>query len=499
MKFISFNKSLVIMMTIAATLIVSSCSDFLDREPLGRYVEKDIPAGSFDSQVFSVYAKMRAFGVIAMPYLAIHNFRSDDADKGSSTTDGIQQENFYDNFQYVKDEWLLNSYWSDHYALIVAANAVISDIDSVKATDESTLINRAEAKFMRAHAYFDLVRTYGEVPKIDFKVRESSQANIKKSPVADIFALIDADLTEASATLPATWAATYTGRLTKGAALALHAKSYMFRSNWAAALAASKQVIALGTYSLVSDYNSIFRETGENNSESVFEVQAIYTPTQTTLGVEYAMHQGVRGSGAWDLGWGWNTPSESLATAFEAGDPRKDATLLYSGRVNTPYNESVPAATASLPRPYWNKKVYTNPAIRSSTASRFGQWMNVRVIRYADVLLWAAEASNETGDATGALAYLEQVRSRARGTNTAILPKITVTDQAKLRDAIRHERRVELGMENERFFDLVRWGIVEETMRAAGKTGYQARNRYLPIPQPEIDKSGGVLVQNSAY
>jgi hypothetical protein len=498
MNFLSNIKSLVIVMTTATALVVSGCSDFLDREPLGRYTEKDIPAGSFDSQVFSVYAKMRAFGVCAMPYLAIHNFRSDDADKGSSTTDGTQQENVYDNFQYVKDEWLMNSYWSDHYALIVAANAVIADIDSVKASDAPTLTNRAEAKFMRAHAYFDLVRTYGEVPKIDFKVNVSAQANIKKSPVSEIFALIDADLQEAAAALPATWEPKYIGRLTRGAAQALHAKTYMWRSNWPAALAAARQVISSGVYSLATDYSSIFRETGENNSESIFEIQAIYTVTQTNLGVEYAQHQGVRGSGAWDLGWGWNTPSEALAAAFEKEDPRKDATLLYAGRVNTPYNEAVPAPTTNTPRPYWNKKVYTNPAIRQSTSSRFGQWMNVRVIRYADVLLWAAEASNETGDATSALAYLEMVRARARGGNSSILPKITVTDQARLRDIIRQERRVELGMENERFFDLVRWGIAETTMRAAGKT-YQPRNRYLPIPQPEIDKSGGVLVQNPEY
>jgi len=489
-------------LTVFSLLVLSGCSDFLDREPLGRYVEKDIPAGSFDSQVFGVYAKMRAFGVSSMPYLAIHNFRSDDADKGSSTTDGVAQESFYDNFQYTQDEWLLNSYWSDHYALIIAANAVISDIDSVGAQDAGTMVNKAEAKFMRAYAYFNLARTYGDVPKIDFKVRESSEANIPKSPVADIFTLIDSDLTEASALLPVSWESKYIGRLTSGAAYALHAKTHLWRKNWPAALAAAKQVISSGKYSLVSDYASIFRETGENNSESVFELQAFYSITQTSLGIENAMHQGVRGSGAWDLGWGWNTPNRSLADAFEKGDPRKDATLLYSGQVNTPYNENVPPATTSIPRAYWNKKVYTNPATREATASRFGQWMNVRIIRYADVLLMAAEAANEVGgeqNITDALAWLEMVRGRARGTNAAILPKVVTRNQVQLRNAIRLERRVELGMENERFFDIVRWGIAADVLHAAGKNLYQNRHRYLPIPRPEIDKSGGVLVQNPEY
>ncbi|GAB2767044.1 RagB/SusD family nutrient uptake outer membrane protein [Rhabdobacter roseus] len=501
MKHTSY-KAWVLAVTFSVAMLATSCSDFLDREPLGRYIEEDIPAGSFESQVFGVYARMRTGGVSGLPYIAVHNIRSDDADKGSSTTDGADAERIFDEFQYTRDFWLMNNYWADHYSLIIAANAVITDIDSVGVSDAATLANRGEAKFMRANAYFNLVRAFGEVPKIDFKVLDAAQANVPKAPVSEIFALIDADLQDAAATLPVMWAdAKYTGRLTRGAALALQTKTYMWRSNWQAALNSAKMVIGLGTYSLVSDYGSIFRETGENNAESIFEIQAYYSPTLTTLGVQYAQVQGVRGSGAWDLGWGWNTPNQRLANAFETGDPRKDATLLYSGQVNTPYNENVPPATTSIPRPYWNKKVYTNPSLRAANNSRFGQWMNVRVIRYADVLLWAAEAANELGgtqNTTDALAWLEQVRARARGANTTILPRITTTSQAEIREAIRHERQVEFGMENERFFDLVRWGIDVEVMQAAGKT-YQARNRYLPIPQPEIDRSGGVLVQNPAY
>jgi len=484
---------------IITSLSFSACSDFLDLKPLGRYTEDDIPAGSFESQIFGVYAKMRAFEVSAMPYIAIHNFRSDDADKGSSTTDGVAQETFYDNFEYTKDEWLLNGYWSGHYALIIAANAVIDDINEAQAEDEATLINRAEARFMRAYAYFNLVRAFGQVPKIDFKVDDAAQANVPKSTEEEIFSLIDSDLADAVAHLPLTWEERYRGRLTKGAALSLQTKSLMWRKRWSDAYNSAQQVINSGVYSLSPSFEGIFRETGENNEESIFEIQAYYSLTQTGLGIQYAQVQGVRGAGSWDLGWGWNTPTQSLADAFEEGDPRKDATLLYSGRVNTPYNENVPAATVSIPRPYWNKKVYTNPAVRQSTGSRFGQWMNMRVIRYADVLLLAAEAANEMGNTSEALQYLEMVRARARGGNSAILPAVTTTDQVQLRKAIQHERRVELAMENERFFDLVRWGIVREVMHAAGKTGYQDKHRYLPIPQPEIDKSGGVLVQNPDY
>src|SRR5688572_31085046 len=100
-----------------------------------------------------------------------------------------------------------------------------------------------------------------------------------------------------------------------------------------------------------------------------------------------------------DLGWGWNTPNRNLYNAYEAGDPRRDATLLYSGKVNTPYNELIPDSSANTPRPFWNKKTYSNPAVRSAVNSRAGRWMNQRVIRYADVLLMAAEAANELGGA----------------------------------------------------------------------------------------------------
>lgn len=480
---------------------VAGCKkNFLDREPLGRYTTTDLSAGSFDSQIFGVYTGMRAEGVSGVKFIAVMSIRSDDAEKGSSVTDAVDTENFFDNFNYTKDFWLLNDFWGDHYKLIGLANNVIADIDSTGATDQPTLVNRGEAKFMRAYAFFNLVRAFGEVPKLNFKVKTAAQANIPKSPVAEIYAQIDADLAEAAAVLPAAWPSLYSGRLTSGAAISLQAKTFLYRQNWASALTAAKAVINSGRYNLSTPYDRIFTEDGENSAESIFEIQALYTQT-IDQGIQYATINGVRGAGNFDLGWGWNTPTQSLADAFEVGDPRKDATLLYSGRVNTPYGENIPAATATVPRPYWNKKTYTNPAIRLSTNSRFGRWLNLRILRYSDVVLMAAEAANEVGGAantTDALNYVEMVRARARGTSTTVLPKIVLTDQARIRDTIRHERRVELGMENERFFDLVRWGIARQTFLAAGKN-YQERNRYLPIPQPEIDKSAGVLKQNADY
>jgi hypothetical protein len=220
--------------------------------------------------------------------------------------------------------------------------------------------------------------------------------------------------------------------------------------------------------------------------------------------VQYAQIQGVRGAGGWDLGWGWNTPSVQLEAAYETGDPRRLRTILYTSTAtqtfSSIYGEPLPVG---LPNPRYNNKVYSNPSIRNSIGNRFGYWMNVRLLRYADVVLMFAEAANEVGGAaniTAAKTALNSVRARARAGLPNILPDVTTDDQALLRDAIRRERRVELAMEHDRFFDIVRWGIAQDVLNAAGKTAFtNTRDVLLPIPQTQIDLSAGVLKQNAGY
>lgn len=501
MRKIIRNKWLLLPVLLAMVVLsmIACKKNFLDRQPLGRFTEDDLAAGSFDSKVFGAYAVLRKGGFNNHEYLGVQSYRADESEKGSSDIDGAATGLMYDEFEYNKSGGGLQTYWTDHYQAINAANDIIHTIDSIGATDPPTLINKAEAKFIRAYCYFDLVRAFGSVPKIDF-VGTPAQLNIAKSAPTEIFTLIDADLTEAASVLPLEWEAKYIGRLTKGAALALHTKAYLWRSNWNAALSSAKAVIALNKYSLVPNYGSQFRVTGENGPESIFEIQAFYEPTRDQ-GIIYSNVQGVRGAGAWDLGWGWNTPTQNLVDSFELNDPRKIETILYSGQVDPLYSENVPPFP-TVPRKYWNKKIHTNPADRTALNNRFGPWMNHRILRYADVLLMAAEAANEVGGAqniTDALAWLEQIRKRARGTNNAILLPVTTTNQAQLRNAIRRERMVELGMEEQRFWDIVRWGIDVAVLQAAGKTKYEIKHRLLPIPQGEIDKSGGILKQNPDY
>lgn len=494
------RKRYITMLTLSLITLIfmASCStDWLDIKPKGRFTEDDLPTGSLEEQVFAAYAGLRSEGTSGLQYVALHNIRSDDANLGSNDGDYAAAGPIYDNFNYSLDHWLVNGYWTGHYGLINLSNNVLAAADSLENITEGTLTNIAEAKFLRAWAYFNLVRTFGEVPIIDFRITDQASANRPKSTIPEIYVLIDADLRDAVTHLPDTWAG-FPGRLTRGAALALQTKTFMARHRYAEALASAQAVINSKVYDLSVPYNMIFREESENSKESIFEIQAYYDGVQN-FGVTYAARQGVRGSGAWDLGWGWNVPNQRLVDAFEPGDPRLETTVLFTGRTNTPYGETLPS---NLPRPYWNKKVYTNPALRAKYASRFGNWFNVRIIRYADIVLLAAEAANELGGESNtnlALDYLEQVRARARGNNTSILPPITTRDQEQIRQAIRHERQVELGMENERFYDLIRWDIDVATMHAAGHTTYQLKHRFYPIPQAEIDRSGGVLVQNPNY
>lgn len=491
------------------------CSDLLDQQPQGEWVQGDEGSGgSFQSDVFTLYAKIRGFTVTSgTTALAIHCFRSEDAEKGSTASDGAQHGKMFDDFEYITTNGLISGYWTGNYEIIILANKILDDITQAEKANgtlsEGDLINKSEAHFFRAFAFFNLVRAFGDVPKIDFKINNAEEANIPKSPAAEIYALIDVDLAFAEQHLPKTWAPVYIGRLTWGAARSLHAKTYMQRNDWANMYAASLDVINSGLYNLNTPYNQIFRETGENSSESILELQCTATPSQpgsNDIGSQFAQVQGVRGAGEWNLGWGWHTPTQLLADAFETGDPRKNETLLYFIKTgedpstipaNQPWNEK-PISNADVTNKYYNKKAYTNPTLRA-TYTKGGYWYNIRLIRYADIVLMAAESANETGKTAEALQYLEMVRARARGNNASVLPEVTTTNQTEIRNAIRHERRVELGMEFDRFYDLVRWGIARDVLHATGKTGYQDKHALLPLPQAEVDKSNGVLIQNPNY
>jgi len=487
-------------------LLFISCQDFLDVKPLGNAIEGDLKTGTLEGQAFGLYANFRGNGnndayggMTGLPLAFVAGIRSDDADKGYDESNTRIYKSRGDDYQYdANDTWLMQQYWSDHYRFIVDCNQLIYFADSLKLTDQPSLINVAEARFFRAYAYFDLVRTYGEVPLNLTASSNFGSGNIPKSAVSAIYNQIDVDLTYAATHLPTKnyWGDKYPGRLTNGAAKTLAAKTKLYRQDWAGALASCEEVIISGEYSLYNSYSEMFTEVGELCNESILEIQN-YVNDNGSVAVfgSYTERAGIRGTGIFDQGWGWNTPSQALVNAYETGDPRKTATILFRGSTDG-YGNTLPE---SLELPYWNRKTYGDPARAKKTNFRKAIWVNVRLLRYADVLLMAAEAANELGgeaNTTKALGYLEQVRARARGNNATILPPVTTTVKSELRAAIKHERRVEFGMEFERFYDLVRWG---DALQVLGPLGYTNRCRYYPIPNSVIQQSNGVITQNPEW
>lgn len=506
-----------ILLTIYAGSSLSGCKKFLDRKPLTATLD-DIPGGGVEGQILGLYGAIRfpdasGFGFGGIMWLGMHSIRGEDAD-ATADPNGTGYANIFDRYMYAVDDWGPNTYYEQHYKLQALANTAIQTIDSLNLTDPDNQRRKAEAMFFRAFTYFDIVRVYGEAPLILKRIYNPSEGNVRKSSSADIYAAIDSDLTFAEQHLPLNWVTSsgdnrFPGRLTVGAAKAFHARTYLQRRLWAQALALSNEVINSNEYDLHPDFGTLWTTAGENSKERIFDIQAYQSAgRKDDYWSWWGTEQGIRGSGSWNLGWGYNIPTKNLVDSFEANDPRKFETILFSGSpddtsANYPavkgrgYNRILPPYPSSLAVPYWNKKAYADPSEQAIIGDVNGAtYINQPVIRLADVLLIAAEAANETGDGALAETYVERIRNRARNKYPGTLPRIVFVSQAQMRLAIKRERLSELALEGERFFDLIRWG---DAQKALGPYGYLPKNEFYPLPKPEVDKSNGVLIQNPNY
>lgn len=479
------------LLSMAAFSFNSCGEEWLDVKPLGRPVGDEVVLGGFEAKVFGLYASLREQGGVSdFTYVWTHCIRADDNEKGSTAADAAADGTVFNNFGYVATNGHIRTNWTGHYKIIYDANAIINSILESGDTASGTLTNLAEAKALRAFCFFELRRDYGEIPLNLKTIKNPTDEIMPKSTVAQVDAQIMKDLTEAAPDLPLQWTSVYKGRLTKGMANSLMAKLYLYQGNYAKALEMAEVVINSGAYQLNTSYDAEFTKAGNNSSESIFEVQKTFDYAVKYTNTFYES-QGVRGSGIWDLGWGFNVPSADLVNAYEPNDLRKKTTILTSGGpdiYNTP-GYVLPAGPNNtnpvLPQQYWNGKAYTLPSERIAYAVNKNHWEDIKLMRYADVILIASEAALQTGNLAKATAYLNQIRNRAG------LPNITATLAA-----IKQERRVEFAMEFERFYDLVRWN---DAVTVLASKGYQDKHKYFPIPQDAIDKAQGVLVQNPNY
>lgn len=494
------NRSIYTIILIGSLLLLPSCfDDFLDRPLQGELTQAAFPASGNDALLATnaVYNTLRNWHYNSGGF-PIMDIMSDDAHKGSNPTDGAPTVGPYEDFSFTTAQDGLDRWWSTLYEGIKRANVVINLVPAIEMNPDLKERYIAEAKFLRALFYFDLVRAWGGVPII---TSTEPPTFVPRSTKEDVYELVEEDLLDAIDVLPEKtgYPESQYGRATKGAAKALIGKMYLFRNDFVNAELYLMEVINSGLYDLDDDFGRTHSVQGEFNVESVFEIAAIQLEGTFNGGSQWGNVQGVRGTP--NKGWGFNRPSLDLINAFDPDDPRMDATVIFLGEVidgieiigdGTTPDETLDGDGEVVQIECYNQKVW----VPGSTVQE--QWgHNRRLIRYADVLLMAAEALAENGKLPLARTQLNRVRERARGGNPAILPDITENDQQALLDLIMLERRYELAMEGHRYWDLVRTG---RAVQVLGARGYQpGKHELFPIPQSEIDLTEGRLEQNDNW
>ena len=485
---------------------------------------------------------------------------SDDAHKGS--TDGDQADLFLlETYDWTSANPYVFGRWNGLFAGVNRANAVIDLISKIEEGDFTSEL--AQARFLRGHYNFELVKIYGNVPYIseqNFADVDYNQPN--PGPIWDE---IEADFQFAIDNLPGTQADP--GRPTSFTASAFKGKAHMFQQEYAEAKTLFDAVINSGNYALLPEFLDNFRLAGDNSTESIFAIQFTADSGQSLNGNRGGTLN-FPNPGPFSSCCGFYQPTQDLANAYQtdatglplldtfnqtdiandygvnsadpftphAGnlDPRIDYTVGRRGVDYNGYGENIGkdwirAAFADISGPYLSKKnVYQSGEDGNVGTGAWGQQhsgVNYHIMRYADLLLMRAEIAVEENDLATALSLVNQVRARARdmtylqaiggggdAANYVIDVYASFADQDTARDAVRFERRLELAMEGHRLFDLRRWGVTVDVINTyvtneartitnfGTKAGtYMANMDLLPIPLAAIDLSGGVLTQNPGF
>lgn len=477
------------MFVLSAFFFTGCADDFLDVDQTQSISTDDIELFNNDAGaatfVTSIYSKFLEWDMSSFGWIGLASITSDDADKGSSPGDTGTDKDVLDALTYNSSNPSAESTFTAQYDGINRCNQALNILPKLDKAD-SALRERlmGEAKFLRAYMYFTLVKCYGGVPIVDHLPNPSSIEDknmlLTRKTAAETYAFIEKDLNEAIAVLPvkAAYSDDEKARASKGAAYALLAKVNLYQKNWQKVVDNCNLVTG---YAIAPSYADMFRTTGENGVESIFEINGVGSvPIKGIQG--YSNTQGARGTGGW--GWGFNVPSQSLLNAYEAGDVRKDATIIFRG--TTLYDGRVIPATVE--NPMYNLKAYS-----SLYTDAWETDANIICLRFGEVVLMKAEALNELGQTSEAIPLLNQIRHRAG------LGDTSAASQADVRTAIWKERRVELAFEFDRFFDLVRTGQAKAAFAADGKTFTEGKNELFPIPASFILQANGLTAQNPGY
>ena len=440
-------------------------------------------ANDATSALNAVYGSLQTPRLYSWRYYFVTDLISDEATNGNSCgPECTQNENFTTNAGNRN----VSDVWGGFYAVIFRANLVLDNVRDNFGDQDAYRNAIAQAKFLRAFAYFNLVTLWGDVPLITTS-DVGQNLTSARAPAVSVYAQIIKDYREAIADLPATYPADQRGRITSWGAKGFLGQALLYTQQYAEAETVFADVVNNGPFSLVPNYLDNFTSANENNAESLFEIQY----SETFSGQSWCEYCGGEGSFRQRIvgpaGFDNVRPTDFLVNEFETADPRKAYTLYLPG-ISTydgkPYADAKPNV-----RKYSNDKPETTVGISP---------VNIRVLRFADVLLMYAEVLNENGKGEEARAQINKVRARVGMPN---LP--TGSNQAQLFERIVHERVAELSLEQKRWFDLTRWNRANkidmaQVLRAHGVNNFTPGvNELLPIPQKDIDQAG--LKQNNGY
>ena len=490
-----FNKTIMILGFIGLFITINSCTDNFVQEPPQYSIDSE---NYFNSEDDYYKALVGAYDLLQPTYqnVIVGEIASDNTlCGGESPTDVIGWQQI-DDMIHTPVNSNLHEIWSLMFAGVQRCNYFMEYKDKTNFDGREQMIG--EVRFLRAYYHFELVKWFGGIPmKVDERFKLGDELTIPRSSTEQVYAQIEADLIAAAEVLPET--PTQLGRATKGAALSLLGKAYLYQEKFQEAASTLDQVVNSGVYTLASNYNSIFEHEGENGPESVFEVQytdmegAGFGCLQCSEGNVAVGFSGVRSYDGtlFSSGFSFNVPTAEAASIYAPGDHRLGVTILdivaWADTTGASYS------TGNEHTGYFNRKYI--PRKRSADAQNdlnLTNPNNYRAIRYSDVLLMAAEAYNRGGiNDAKAQDYLNQVRRRAFLDE---FHDITYTGN-DLTEAIYHERRLELLGEGHRFFDLVRTGQAADYI-----DGFTVgKNEVFPIPLEEIQFSAGNWSQNPNY
>ncbi len=482
-----------ISLALAITFLAPACKkDFITLLPETTRVTDNVykTAADFNTAVVGAYSTFKHNGLygnfgVTSTLLNLGEITSDNADygypRGTSVVNIFELEDFNFSLSNVN----FSNAWIGHYAGIARANTILARLGGASFDAALKTKYEAEARFLRAYFYFNLVKMFGDVPLVTNEFSSPTDGyNIARSPASKVVELIVSDLNFAETNLPATIATSDAGRASKWVAKGLLGKVYLTSKNYAAAVARLNEIITSGQFSVAA-----------NTYAAVFSPTTSFTANKDVmLAVQYKSGNIGQGSNIWNssIPWGvglttaqWGVssgtgdgymrPTPDMETAYEAGDLRKAATIATS-YVN---------GTTTVNERYVVK--YRQNGILFGDAD-----VDCPILRYADVLLMYAEALNEQGQGATGIPFINQVRTRAG------LPDLsTALNQTDLRLAIEKERRVELAFEGQRWFDLTRTDRYLPVMTSKGYAT-KAFHKLFPIPQRETDLNPS-LGQNPGY